>query len=466
MMMRKKKRVDDVNCMPEACSIKNYINQDSIPYSLFFQYSAFVLSLSTITMPQQRGATTSLSKRGQIVGLANLQGNQRLRLSEIAIATNIPISTCSDIIRLSIPRIPLTTISDPCSEENLRPKPTALKGHNQALSLEEKERIITLALQDATHCRKPLHELISELGLNICSNTLSNILSSDGIHRCRPTQKPFLSANAKAARLTWATQYLHFDFRKVLFTDESLFESSTLRSAHAKGVLRRAGEEYLPQNLDRRFPKGLGAMFWGGIMYGYTGSQLPSHFFPTPVETSAQKRAAIINLEREFAMDTEDYNYFMDLGEPHTIPVVKTRSTKRKGGIDWYIYREQILQPKIFPFLFAQMTQRQELLYFLEDGAPSHTKDYNRAESLDNGFERISLPPSSPDLNPIELVWSFIKSRVKTRIGWNYRDAAIREIVVDEWQHLSLEFINTLILSMPNRLAAVIAAEGGNNFHG
>ena len=55
---------------------------------------------------------------------------------------------------------------------------------------------------------------------------------------------------------------------------------------------------------------------------------------------------------------------------------------------------------------------------------------------------------------------------MKTRIGWNYRDAAIREIVVDEWQHLSLEFINTLILSMPNRLAAVIAAKGGNNFHG
>ena len=58
-----------------------------------------------------------------------------------------------------------------------------------------------------------------------------------------------------------------------------------------------------------------------------------------------------------------------------------------------------------------------ELLYFLEDGALSHTKDYNIAEVLDNGFERIRLPLCSPDLNPIEQVWKYIKARVKTRIG-------------------------------------------------
>ena len=176
----------------------------------------------------------------------NLRENQPLRLSGIAFATNIPISTCSDIIHLSISHIPLRTISYHCSEENLRPKPTALKGHNQAKSLEEKERVITVALQDATQGSKPLHELLSELDLNICSNTLFKILSSDGIHRCRPTKTGFLSANAKAVWLTWATRYLHFDFRNVIITVESLFEASALGLPHAKGVLQRAGKEYLP----------------------------------------------------------------------------------------------------------------------------------------------------------------------------------------------------------------------------
>lgn len=335
---------------------------------------------------KQRGPTTSLAKRGQSVGLANLQGNRRLSLQEIAVITQIPRSTCSDIIRFSVLRMSETHILNPCSEENLCPKPTAVKGQCQVLSQEEKERVIAIALQNTLHCRKPLHELISEAGLRICSNTLSNVLSSDGIHRCRPTKKPFLTANAKAARLVRALKYRNFDFKKVLFTDESLFESSALRSAHAKGVLRRAGEEYLPQNLDRHFTKGSAAMLWGGIMHGYAGSQLPYYFFPTPVETPAEKQAAILHLECEFGMDTADYEYFTALGEPHSIPVIKTQSTKRKGGIDWYLYREGILRPKIFPFLFTQMTLRQQLLYFVEDGAPSHTKDYNISESLDNGF--------------------------------------------------------------------------------
>jgi len=201
-------------------------------------------------------------------------------------------------------------------------------------------------------------------------------------------------------------------------------------------------------------------------MYGYAGCELPYYFFPTPIETKAERQAAIGHLEREFGMDTEDYQYFTSLGEPHTVPVTKTRSSKRKGGLDWYLYRERILRAKIFPFLFSQMSRRHELLYFLEDGAPSHTKDYNIAEALDNGFERIRLPPCSPDLNPIEQVWNYIKARVKARIGWNYQDGTIRTIVVDEWQHLSVEYINNLILSMPCRLAAVIAAEGGNDFPG
>lgn len=417
-------------------------------------------------MEHQRGPTTSLSKRGQIVVLANLPEILRLPLREIALATNVPVSTCSDIIRLSTLRVSQTHIQDPCAEENLRPTPTAKKGHNEALTAEEKRRVISLALQDATHCRKPLHELIAESQLNICSNTLSNVLAADGIHRRKPTKKPFLMEKAKRERLEWALKNQNFDFSKVLFTDESLFEASTLRSSHAKGVLRRTGEQFLPQNLDRKFPKGTAAMFLGGIMAGYDGSQLPCHFFPSPVETPAQRCTSVERLEPEFHTDTDDYNYFTGLGEEHTIPVHETRSTKGKGGVDWCIYREQVLRPKIFPFLFRQMTIRQELLYYLEDGAPSHTKDYNIAEALDCGFERLARPPCSPDLNLIEAVWRHIKDLVKRRIGWDYRDPAIRQIVLEEWRNLSIDYINGLIASMPRRIAEVIAAQGGNEFRG
>jgi len=141
-------------------------------------------------------------------------------------------------------------------------------------------------------------------------------------------------------------------------------------------------------------------------MFGYDGSQLPCHFFRSPIETSAERQASILRLQQEFQTDTDDsdFNYFTGLGAPHTVSVPQTRSTKRKGGLDWYIYREQVLPPKIFPFLFQEMTARQEILYFIANGAPSLTKDYNVAESLDCGFERIILPPCSRHLNAIEEV--------------------------------------------------------------
>jgi len=207
-------------------------------------------------MVHQRGPTTLLAKRGQIVGLANLPGNVRLSIRQIAAITNVTLSTCADIIQLSTLQRLQTQIQDPGSEKNLCPTATARKGSNQALTEEEKQRVISLALRDAATCRKPLHKLITESGLNICSTTLSNILAADGIHRRRPTQKLFLTVRAKAVRLEWALKYRNLNFQKVLFTDECQFEASTSRSSHAKGVLRRAGEAYLPQNLDRRFPRG------------------------------------------------------------------------------------------------------------------------------------------------------------------------------------------------------------------
>jgi len=72
----------------------------------------------------------SLTKGGQIVGLANIKGDWRLSLKEIAAITKISVSTCSDIIRFSVLRMSETHILDPCLEENLRPRPTAINGSN------------------------------------------------------------------------------------------------------------------------------------------------------------------------------------------------------------------------------------------------------------------------------------------------------------------------------------------------
>jgi len=94
-----------------------------------------------------------------------------------------------------------------------------------------------------------------------------------------------------------------------------------------------------------------------------------------------------------------------------------------------------------------------------QDNAPCH-KGRIPTQFL-SGLNQAVLPwpPQSPDLNIIENVWAFIKNQ-RTIDKNRKRDGVIAEI--DEiWSKLTLEFAQTLVRSIPNRLQAVIDDKGG-----
>ncbi|KAF2488750.1 hypothetical protein BU16DRAFT_473320, partial [Lophium mytilinum] len=66
----------------------------------------------------------------------------------------------------------------------------------------------------------------------------------------------------------------------------------------------------------------------------------------------------------------------------------------------------------------------------------------SKAQYEADGMPMISWPASSPDLNPIENLWKLIKERA-------------------EWDKITEEELEELIKSMPKRIQAVIAAQGG-----
>lgn len=146
---------------------------------------------------------------------------------------------------------------------------TRKKEDGEILIADQKQQLIALATQDATHCHKPIHELITELGFHICTNTVIRSFAVDGIHRRAPTTKPFLTNKQKEERLFFAPKYINFDVTGALFQDESYFDSSNLCAMHAKQVLRREGEEFIPRNIKHKFLEGIAGMFWEGIMYEY-----------------------------------------------------------------------------------------------------------------------------------------------------------------------------------------------------
>jgi len=75
--------------------------------------------------------------------------------------------------------------------------------------------------------------------------------------------------------------------------------------------------------------------------------------------------------------------------------------TKGKGGIDWYRYQEVILKKKLLPFA-KQHTLRYPSTIVQEDGAPSHSCDYQKEVFDFWKVIKLLWPGNSPDLNAIE----------------------------------------------------------------
>ena len=110
-------------------------------------------------MPTSRGATTSISKQGQILGYSMLDGPQRMTLAQMSEKTGVGKSTCSNIIRTAKERDRENGIADLCAMEYLVPLPNSLPGSNQAWTDAEKTHLVETALRDTEHWRMTCSQL-------------------------------------------------------------------------------------------------------------------------------------------------------------------------------------------------------------------------------------------------------------------------------------------------------------------
>jgi transposase len=97
---------------------------------------------------------------------------------------------------------------------------------------------------------------------------------------------------------------------------------------------------------------------------------------------------------------------------------------------------------------------------FQHDNAPSHKAGLTRNWLSDHGFEVLKWPSYSPDLNPIENLWSHLKRVLGT---YDQHPRGILELwdrVQAKWE-IEPQVCQDLIESMPRRIAAVIKDKGG-----
>jgi transposase len=74
----------------------------------------------------------------------------------------------------------------------------------------------------------------------------------------------------------------------------------------------------------------------------------------------------------------------------------------------------------------------------------------------------MDWPAASPDLNPIENVWSKLKRAINNRKTISETREALIQAIQEEWEYIQVEDFNGMISSMPKRMRACIAAKGGH----
>jgi transposase len=216
-------------------------------------------------------------------------------------------------------------------------------------------------------------------------------------------RKPLLTPINKAKRLAWCKARVNWtvdQWSNIIWSDESPY---VLRYNAKRRVWRRHNERYSDQCVMRTVKHDVKIMVWGCFCAHGVGSL-------TLVDG---------------IMDQYQY---MDILENDLLPSV---ANLFEGG-GWT---------------------------FQHDNDPKHTAVNTRNWIIEHQVPLIEWPAQSPDLNPIENLWSILDKRCAGRSPNNA--AELYRMLQDEWYSLPEELLTKLVHSMQRRCEAVIEAEGG-----
>jgi hypothetical protein len=124
--------------------------------------------------------------------------------------------------------------------------------------------------------------------------------------------------------------------------------------------------------------------------------------------------------------------------------------------INSVVYRDQVLLGPLKTFVDESRSEGFEPIV-MEDNAPVHKGEIQKQLK----WIEYEHPPNSPDLNPIEHIWAWIKDQITRYYSHITSQSEMQRVAQKLWD----EFMDTqwdgLITSMPDRMKAVIAAKGG-----
>ena len=97
---------------------------------------------------------------------------------------------------------------------------------------------------------------------------------------------------------------------------------------------------------------------------------------------------------------------------------------------------------------------------FQQDNDPKHTSGIIKEYFVRNDIQCVDHPAQSPDLNPIEHLWAYIKRKLD---GKNFaRKDELIIAVKAIWDEIPITLCQNLIVSMKKRVKAVLLAKGAH----
>ena len=253
-------------------------------------------------------------------------------------------------------------------------------------------------------------EIASELqkyyGLAVSPRTIRRYLICSGLKSCRARHKPLLSYIQKIKRHAWAKEFINKPeefWQNVLFSDEtriSIFGSDRPPMVR-RPINTSLDEKYLIPTI--KYPTGV--MIWSCFSFNGVG-----------------KIKIIDN-----TLDSAGYESILK------------NEVKESGD-------------KLFNGKFI----------YQDDNAPCHRSHLiKKYFAENNSIDHIWWPSQSPDMNPIENLWAFLKRKVAKYKPMNKRE--LIKVIKNVWENeIPQHLLEKLIFPMKNRLEDLLKAKGGN----
>jgi transposase len=244
--------------------------------------------------------------------------------------------------------------------------------------------------------------------LEVSSSTVRRAFKNNGLKSAVKVKKPLLSVKHKKKRYKFAKKYRHWNFddwRKVIWSDESKF--NIFGSDGREYCWKFKGEPLKDHHIKGTVKFGGGGVFVWGCMTA----------------------EGIGNL------------------------------CKIDGGLDAALYC-QILEEDFLGTLEYYNLDLDNVI-FQQDNDPKHTARVTKEWLEENNVIVLEWPAQSPDLNPIEHIWSEVERRLRKLDQPVKNKNDLWDKIQTVWNNIEVNVCTKLIETMPERIKDVYLVKGG-----